>query len=123
MRQLDYGRDNRLRLWFLGLEDWKTLDKTISPSESNFIDLFRFCLRIWKEVLIPKGLCILVVGDTLSKTYKMTIPKVIIHIAIKEVGGYSLICDYSDDIPEIRRVRKECSGNKQETIIVLRKKK
>lgn len=123
MRQLDYGRDNRLRLWFLGLMDWKTLDQTISPSESNFIKLFQSCLRLWKEVLIPEGLCILVVGDTMSKTYKMTIPEVIIHIATKEVGGYSALCKFSDDIPEIRRVRRGYSGNKQEIIIVLRKKK
>lgn len=31
MRKLDYARDNRLRLWFLGVEDSKSLDIKISP--------------------------------------------------------------------------------------------
>lgn len=44
MRQLDYGRDNRLRLWFLGAQDWKSLDHSISPSETKFISLIRSCL-------------------------------------------------------------------------------
>src|SRR3977135_1248044 len=33
MRQLDYGRDNRLRLWFLGVNDWRSLDDQVSPAE------------------------------------------------------------------------------------------
>ena len=30
MRQLDYARDNRLRLWFLGVEDSRGLSVIIS---------------------------------------------------------------------------------------------
>ncbi|MGA9778722.1 MAG: DNA methyltransferase, partial [Verrucomicrobiia bacterium] len=51
MRQLDYGRDNRLRLWFLGKHDWKKLDESISPSESVFFQMMRCCLKQWKSVI------------------------------------------------------------------------
>src|SRR5208282_418947 len=43
MRQLDYGRDNRLRLWFLGVDDSDALDQTISPSKDAFLKLMRRC--------------------------------------------------------------------------------
>lgn len=46
MRRLDYGRDNRLRLWVMGDSDWKGLDQVASPSESNF-------WKAWKNVLRP----------------------------------------------------------------------
>src|SRR5205807_1108560 len=57
MRRLDYGRDNRLRLWFLGISDWKRLDKRISPREDDFVLLLRRCLTLWKRILSPKGRC------------------------------------------------------------------
>jgi len=53
MRQLDYARDNRLRLWFLGCADWKRLDATISPTEGGFVALMTRCLRLWHEFLHP----------------------------------------------------------------------
>ena len=121
MRQLDYGRDNRLRLWFLEENDWKSLDNTISPRENDFLKLFRACLRNWKSILIPNGLCVLVVGDTYSRQYNMQLPDVIIQIAIQETGGYSVVHKYSEPIPNDRRVRRGCSGSLRETVLVLRK--
>lgn len=123
MRRLDYARDNRLRLWFLGVHDWKLLDHTISPSESSFVDIFRSCLRLWQNILTPGGLCVFVLGDTPSKSYKMTIPELMVHVATEEIGGYSLLWNYSEPIPEIRRVRRNYCGNMQETILVLRNEK
>ena len=38
MRQLDYGRDNRLRLWFLGVEDSHALDAQVSPRKDAFLN-------------------------------------------------------------------------------------
>lgn len=120
MRQLDYGRDNRLRLWFLGTSEWKTLDEKISPSETIFLELMRQCLRRWRDVLKVSGKCVLVVGDKASKTYKMPLADAIIKIALQEVGGYLLEHKYKDSIPDIRRVRRNCRGSLSETIIILK---
>ncbi|MBU0576908.1 DNA adenine methylase [Patescibacteria group bacterium] len=121
MRQLDYGRDNRLRLWFLGIPDWKSLDQTISPSESEFLRVFKSCLKLWHDVLTSGGLCILVLGDTYSRLYDMALPDAIAKIAIKEIKGYSMSWSYTESIPNIRRVRRGYSGSQTETILVLRK--
>jgi hypothetical protein len=120
MRQLDYGRDNRLRLWSLGVRNWKLLDKTISPSEKEFFDLLSSCLKLWHHVLTPQGLCVLVLGDTYSRLYKMPLPEVVDRIATREIGGYSVLWRYSEPIPNARRVRRGCRGSLTETILVLR---
>jgi DNA methylase len=121
MRQLDYGRDNRLRLWFLGETDWKTLDKTISPTEADFMALMRRCLAHWHGILKPNGWCVLILGDRVSRTYKMPLADAITEIALKEAGGFSLQHKYTDFIPDIRRVRRNCRGSLSETILALKK--
>ncbi len=120
MRQLDYGRDNRLRLWFLGQQDWKSLDHSISPSELQFFNLFGSCLRLWHDVLTPKGLCVLVLGDTRSRLYNMSLADAVARVAIREIGGYSLLWKHTEPIPNDRRVRRNYCGNLTETVLVLR---
>jgi hypothetical protein len=120
MGQLDYGRDNRLRLWLLGLKDWRALDRTVSPSESEFFCLMKSCLENWKTLLPRKGLCILVLGDTHSKIYNSPLPTAITRIATKELGGYSLAWKHTETIPNNRRVRRGLAGSIRETILVLR---
>ena len=120
MKKLDYARDNRLRLWFLGVIDWKSLDKNISLSEKNFITFIRSCLKLWNQILVPKGLCVLVLGDANVRSYNMSLPEVISHIAINEICGYSLFWTYTEKIPDNRRVRRNNIGCHKETILVLR---
>lgn len=119
MKQLDYGRDNRLRLWFLGKSDWKSLDDYISPTEAQFLNLIKRCLKLWLKVLTPSGICVLVLGDNHSRLYDMPLPEAVTRIATKEVGGYSVVWNYTEQIPGIRRVRRHYSGNQSETFLVL----
>jgi hypothetical protein len=120
MSQLTYARDNRLRLWFLGREDWRSLDRKISPSEVRFFQVFGACLKLWKDILLPGGVCILVLGDRHSRLYDMSLPDVIIRLASKDIGGYSVVCKHSDPVPDARRVRRGCRGSLRETVLVLR---
>jgi DNA modification methylase len=119
MRQLDYGRDNRLRLWFLGTEDWRSMDQVISPSEVQFVRLFGTCLKLWRGVLKPRGLCVLVLGDIYNRSYNLSLPDLVVHIATQEIGGYSVVWKYTEPIPSNRRVRRGCCGSLTETILVL----
>ena len=121
MWQLDYGRDNRLRLYFLGVKSWQLLDKSVSPSEAAFMLLMRDCLRTWHRLLRRHGRVVLVLGDTACKHFRKRLPEVVAALG-KEVGGYSVICEYADKIPNLRRVRRECRGSLSETILVLAKK-
>ena len=120
MRQLDYGRDNRLRLWFLGKGDWKALDESISPPETVFLELMRRCLKLWKTIVKPAGLCVLVLGDAHSRVYKMSLPDVIRKFAVQEIGDYSFECKLTETIPNERRVRRGYSGSTSETVLILR---
>jgi hypothetical protein len=120
MRQLDYGRDNRLRLWFLGCESWKELDNIISPGEIEFLGLMERCFRKWKTLLKPNGYCVLVVGNECSRESHNDLPSDVAKLAITTVGGYRLISQYTEVIPNDRRVRRGIIGSKSETIIVLK---
>lgn len=119
MRQLDYGRDNRLRLWFLGCKDWDALDESVSPGEDEFLRLMARCFRRWRPILRPKGYCVLVVGDECRRVHCKDLPADIIRIATKN-HAFALVSQQTDKIPNERRVRRGLTGSTSETIIVLR---
>ena len=121
MRRLDYGRDNRLRLWLLGENEWKQLDEKVSPSEDKFLKSMRNCFITWLEVLHRGGLCVLVLDNSISKKYNMPLTEALIRIAVEEVGGYKQIASFEDPIPNERRVRRYHNGSKTEIIIVLKR--
>lgn len=123
MSQLDYGRDNRLRLWLLGAQEWRGLDRLVSPKEDAFLDLMKTCLKVWLDILTPRGVCVLVLGDTPCRSRNMSLPDAIVHMATEEVGGFRLLWTHTDPIPDDRRVRRGCRGNLNETIVVLGRKK
>ncbi len=119
MRQLDYGRDNRLRLWFLGCRDSDALDKSVSPPESDFLDLMRACFRRWKDALRSEGTCVLVMGDTCSRENRSALPDAVRQLA--HDSGFIFSDQRTDVIPSDRRVRRGITGSLSETILVLRK--
>lgn len=118
MRQLDYGRDNRLRLWFLGVEDSRALDHQISPRRAAFLKLMGRCFMKWKAVLKRDRYCILVVGDGGSELKDANLPTLISQIAQKQ--GFAHILDHTEAIPNERRVRRGLTGSTSETILVFR---
>ena len=121
MSQLDYARDNRLRLWFLGHTDWRVLESRLSPAEPRFFDLMESCLALWRRVIARGGFCVLVLGDRRSRKYSSSLPDAIQDVATRAVGGYSLVSRHSDTIPDLRRVRRSCRGSIVETVMVFRR--
>lgn len=119
MRQLDYGRDNRLRLWFLGCPDWDALDDVVSPGEQPFLDLMGRCFRRWRRSLVVNGYCVLVIGDTCSREGRTDLPSVVTKIA-SDTASFVLVSQHTDAIPSERRVRRGIVGSASETILVLR---
>ena len=113
MRQLDYARDNRLRLWFLGVNDPRQLDHEISPRKDAFLKLMEKCFRRWQTVLKPEKYCILIVGDASSELTNGNLPERISAIATQKVGGYVHIHDHTEAIPNERRVRRALPGAHQ----------
>jgi hypothetical protein len=118
MRQLDYGRDNRLRLWFLGCDDWHRLDRQISPTEERFLALMRRCFVLWRELLRRHGRCVLVVGDGARRSGRNDLPAAITRIATLD-AGFTHLGQSTDRIPNERRVRRGLNGSASETVLVL----
>jgi hypothetical protein len=123
MDTLDYSRDNRLRLWFLGAKDYKSIGSNLG-SIAKFSDLMvSFFVRARKWLRL-RGYCVLVVGELNSRRVGKSIDMahMITHIATSQVGGFKLESIVNDEIPDIRRSRRETRRTKTEAIVVLRRK-
>lgn len=119
---LDYARDNRLRLWFLGIHDWKELDHSLTASDQVYLPQMSQCLRELNRVLNDGGYCILVLGDVERNGNKKETAKIISDLAYEASNGQ--ICTkfvYKDEIPDIRRSRRKTKTTKYERILVMQK--
>ena len=124
MNELDYVRDNRLRLWFIDRSLPDGLELLGRNREPAFTALMRaVCVRLASGV-DPQGYFVLVVGDATrggsspGRTTELTQHLFEAEAALK---GFCLEDVYRDAIPDIRRSRRECRGTKGETVLVYRK--
>jgi len=120
---LDYARDNRLRLWFLGVEDWKELDRSLTASDKVYIAQMQQCLREMHRVLKPRGYCVLVLGDVERNGKSKNTARILSDLAVEVSGGKFVEEElYSDRIPDTRRSRRRTRTTKIERILVMRKR-
>jgi DNA modification methylase len=119
---LDYARDNRLRLWFLGCKDWKELDASLTANSKVYIPQMSKCLKEMERVLKPGGYCILVLGDVERNGKTRRTAEILGDLAI-EVSQGNFIVDriYDDRIPDKRRARRRTRTTKFERILVMHK--
>ena len=120
MDALDYARDNRLRLWFLGVQDYTSLDAKFGTLNS-FSDLMTSFLANATNWLKEEGYCVCVVGEVNKKNKSIDIAHMIADIATKKVGQFKLDSIVTDEIPDVRRSRKG-SYVKTESIVTLIKR-
>jgi DNA modification methylase len=123
MNALDYVRDNRLRLWFLGVTEYIHYDRKAANNCQKFLNLMEQCLRNIKYALRSKGRCILVIGEVKRSKKSINTAQLIIDLALNKIGGFECEDIIEDTIPDIRRARKNGACTKQEWIVVLRKRK
>jgi len=119
---LDYARDNRLRLWFLGVSDWKELDRSLTASDQVYIPQMEQCLREMNRVLREKAHCVLVLGDVERNGVKKPTAQIVSDLA-QEVSDSRLVQKlvYTDEIPDVRRSRRQTRTTKLERILVMQK--
>jgi len=121
MKSLTYARDNRLRLWFLGTDNWEDLDKIISPAPVNFIKLMGSSFESWSRIQRRGDKCIAIIGD-MSIVYNNI--KMSLYEAIRIIAKpyYSMCEAFEDPIPESKKVIKGNGRIKREVILVLRRR-
>lgn len=118
MKSLTYARDNRLRLWFLGNDDWKALDDRISPSKAKFTDLITSSISNWKTFQKADDICIVIIGD-IKYDRTTSLPEFI--VSKFESSGYKHYTSIVDPIPFKRRFNKLGSKISDECIIVFKR--
>ncbi|MFW6118148.1 MAG: DNA methyltransferase [Chloroflexota bacterium] len=119
---LDYARDNRLRLWFLGVSDWKELDRSLTASDQAYIPQMKQCLRQVDRVLKKGAYCVLVLGDVERNGVKKHTAQIVSELAQEASDGrlvQNLI--YTDEIPDVRRSRRRTRTTRYERILVMQK--
>jgi hypothetical protein len=119
---LDYARDNRLRLWFLGCEDWKELDASLTANNKVYLPQMSICLQEMFRVLKPSSHCILVLGDVERDDKTRLTAEILADLAVKVTQGQFGVETILDDrIPDERRSRRRTGTTKFERILVMRK--
>jgi tRNA G10 N-methylase Trm11 len=119
---LDYARDNRLRLWFLGCEDWKELDASLTANGKVYLPQMAICLEEMCRVLKPGSYCVLVLGDVERDGKTRRTAEILADLAVEATKNQFVVDTiYDDRIPDERRSRRRTRTTKFERILVMHK--
>ena len=120
MNALDYGRDNRLRLWFLGVSETQRYDQR-THTEKTFIAFMECCITKFHYTLKGNGVCVLVIGEVGRSRRPVNAADLVSRIATRKPYRFRQEELVEDSIPDVRRARREGGATKREWIVVLRK--
>ena len=121
MNALDYGRDNRLRLWFLGEPGPDDLDRLTGGYPAFCSTIEDLALKIDAK-LRPLGRAVFVIGDQKRRHRALGYPSDALMGIIERLSpSLRLETVLRDEIPDIRRARRYVRGVKSEHILVYRK--
>jgi hypothetical protein len=121
MNALDYGRDNRLRLWFIepGLVD--TVDNDVTQRRQAFIDAMTSLAEKVELALRPQGYCVFVVGEEVRRSFDAHPSDAVIAIMAQRARSLRLTDVLIDKIPDVRRTRRQCRGVKTEHVLIFQR--
>jgi hypothetical protein len=120
---LDYARDNRLRLWFLGRKDWKELDNSLTANSRVYLAQMSVCLQEMHRVLKRGSYCVLVLGAVDRQGELKRTAEILANLAKKVTNnGFKIDSIYNDMIPDERRSRRRTTTTKFERILVMKRK-
>lgn len=121
MNALDYGRDNRLRLWFIDPSLAEPVDNGVTRRRQAFVAAMTSLARKIEQGLKPKGYCVYIVGEAIKRTFDGHPSEVVVSIMAQHAPSLRLKTALADSIPDVRRARHECSGVKTEHVLVFRR--
>jgi hypothetical protein len=121
MDTLDYARDNRLRLWFLGVSDHKTIKNMEIGKASTFEEDMLAALQTIVWVIKPGGACVLVLGDLRRSSMTYDIPVMISCLVRDNIRELSLERQWVECVPDDRRARRNGRATQKETVMVFRR--
>jgi hypothetical protein len=116
MNALDYGRDNRLRLWLLGHSRFERLDRLNCRSPEEFTSLITCVAKLADGCLTQNGKIVLVVGEIHKSSRKIDTGK-IVQTVFESSDRFKLIDKVTDPVPDVRRSRRGSKTTKREWIM------
>lgn len=121
MNALDYGRDNRLRLWFIDPKLAAKVDNGVTQRRQAFIAAVSSLAAKVEKGLKPKGYCVYVVGEAIKRSFDGHPSEVVLNIMQQQAPSLRLKTVMADQIPDVRRTRHECKGVKTEHVLVFQR--
>jgi hypothetical protein len=121
MNALDYGRDNRLRLWFIDPSLAQSVDNDVTQRRKAFTDAITSLAGKTERSLRPSGYCVFVVGEEFKRSFDAHPSEVVVSIFEERAPSIKLRKVITDDIPDVRRTRRECHGVKTEHFLVFQR--
>ena len=121
MNALDYGRDNRLRLWFINKSHADLIDSAQSQQRDGFQALMGRLAKEVGERLVEGGYCVMIVGDQTKRGSKYALSTSVQQIFFQHAPGLRLVQTLANGIPDIRRARREYRGVRTENFLIFRK--
>ena len=120
MNALDYGRDNRLRLWFLNDERMDSMDRKLRDLR-GFTKAIKALARQLTNKVKKGGHCVFVVGDRTKRQDDRYPSRELIEIFAAQAPVFQLHHTIYDAIPDVRRSRRKSGAVKEENILVFRR--
>ncbi len=119
---LDYGRDNRLRLWFLGVDDYRKVDDQLTSNERVYVPQMTRAAGEMLRVLKAGKPAVLVLGDYNRDGRKQDSAAALAQIVRENYSSLASVQSLLvDEIPDERRTRRRTQTTKRETILVITK--
>lgn len=122
MNALDYGRDNRLRLWFIDPSLAEPVDNDVTQRRKAFQEAINSLAVKVETGLRRYGHCIFVVGEEFNRNFDAHPSEVVLNVMRDRAPSLRLKQIISDDIPDVRRTRRECKGVKTEHFLIFQRK-
>jgi hypothetical protein len=118
MNALDYGRDNRLRLWFIDPTLAQPVDNDVTQRRKAFVEAMKSVAESLERGLRLGGFCVFVVGEEVKRSFGAHPSEIVTSIMKERAPSIKLRKIITDDIPDVRRTRRECRGVKTENFLV-----
>lgn len=121
MNALDYGRDNRLRLWFVEPGSAAELDDVAVDSVEDFVASLRLLAGACERRMRPGGHCILILGSKVHRSFEGHPSRVAFQAMSETAPSLRPVSAIIDHIPDVRRTRRRCRTTRMEHILVFRR--